>query len=285
MSMATARRSEPRPAEPTLPRPHRVRRRWRETADTFTFELEPVDGIRVGFDPGQFNMLYAFGVGEVPISISGDPALGGVVHTVRAVGPVTRRLCDAQRDDMIGVRGPYGTTWDLDGDDGGDVVVVAGGIGLAPLRPAIYQLLAQRERFGRVAVLVGSRSDRDLLYWRQLEGWRSRFDVHVGVTVDHAGPGWRGRVGVVTDLIARVGLDRDRTVALVCGPEVMLRRSAEALSDVGVAQDRIRVSLERNMKCAVGQCGRCQLAPMLLCRDGPVVTYDRAVPLLAVREL
>ncbi len=285
MSMATATRSEPGPAEPTLPRPHRVSRRWRETADTFTLRLEPLDGRPVEFEPGQFNMLYAFGVGEVPISISGDPASGEIVHTVRAVGPVSRRLCEAGRGDVVGVRGPYGTTWGLDTVEGGDVVVVGGGIGLAPLRPAIYQLVAQRERFGRVAVLVGSRSDRELLYWRQLQAWRGRFDLHVGITVDHAGLGWRGRVGVVTDLIAGVGLDRDRTMALVCGPEVMLRRSAEALRDAGLAPDRIRVSLERNMKCAVGQCGRCQLAPMLLCRDGPVVTYDRAVPLLAVREL
>jgi NAD(P)H-flavin reductase len=262
-----------------------VTRRWRETADTITMELEPPDGITVAFEPGQFNMLYAFAVGEVPISISGDPKARRMVHTVRAVGPVSRRLCEARRGDVLGVRGPYGTAWGLDANDGDDIVVVAGGIGLAPLRPAIYQLLAQREQFGRVALLIGSRSDRDLLYWRQLQTWRSRFDLHVGVTVDHAGPGWRGRVGVVTDLIPRLGLDPDRTVALVCGPEVMERRTAEALSDAGVPRDRIRVSLERNMKCAVGQCGRCQLAPMLLCRDGPVVSYDRASPLLAVREL
>jgi NAD(P)H-flavin reductase len=247
--------------------------------------LDPLDDVRDRFAAGQFNMLYAFGVGEVPVSISGDPASGEAIHTIRAVGPVTQRLCEARQGDVLGVRGPYGTSWSLEDCEGDDVVVVAGGIGLAPLRSAIYQALANRERYGSVALLVGSRSDRELLYWRQLESWRSRFDLHVGVTVDHAGADWRGRVGVVTDLISRISLRPSQTVALICGPEVMLRRSAEALCDAGVTRDRIRVSLERNMKCAVGQCGRCQLAPLLLCRDGPVVTYDRAAPLLAVREL
>jgi NAD(P)H-flavin reductase len=230
-------------------------------------------------------MLYAFGVGEVPISISGDPAAGEILHTIRAVGAVTQRLCEAGRGDVIGLRGPYGTTWDLDTSEGDDVVVVAGGIGLPPLRSAIYRVLAERERFGSVALLIGARSERDLVFRQQVEAWRSRFDLHVGVTVDHAGPDWRGRVGVVTDLISRASLRPEHTVALVCGPEVMLRRSAEALGDRGVRVERIQVSLERNMKCAVGQCGRCQIAPMLLCRDGPVVTYDRAASLLAVREL
>jgi NAD(P)H-flavin reductase len=283
--MAMATTSDQLSAEATLPRPHRVRRRWRETSDTVTIELEPIDNIRRGFVAGQFNMLYAFGVGEVPISISGDPAGGEILHTIRAVGPVTQRLYEAGRGDVMGVRGPYGTTWDLDTSDGDDVVVVAGGIGLPPLRPAIYQVLAERKRFGSVALLIGARSERDLVYLRQLEGWRSRFDLHVGVTVDHAGPAWRGRVGVVTDLISRASLRPEHTVAMVCGPEVMLRRSAEALGDLGMKRERIQVSLERNMKCAVGQCGRCQLAPVLLCRDGPVVTYDRAASLLAVREL
>lgn len=270
--------------DPTMPRPHRVRRRWRETSDTVTIEVEPLDNVRHGFAPGQFNMLYAFGVGEIPISICGDPA-GEIMHTIRAVGPVTQRLCEAARGDVVGVRGPYGTTWDLDTSDGDDVVFVAGGIGLPPLRPAIYQMLAERERFGNVGLLIGGRSERNLVYRRQLEAWRSRFDLHVGVTVDHAGPDWRGRVGVVTDLISRASLRPANMVALICGPEVMMRRSAEALGDIGVGHERIQVSLERNMKCAVGQCGRCQLAPMLLCRDGPVVTYDRAASLLAVREL
>jgi NAD(P)H-flavin reductase len=160
--MAMATQSELESFEPTVPRPHRVRRRWRETVDTVTVELEPVDGTRIEFAPGQFNMLYAFGVGEVPISMSGDPTAGVLAHSIRAVGPVTRRLCEARRGDLIGVRGPYGTEWGVDAAEGWDVIVVAGGIGLAPLRPAIYQLLAERERFGRVAILVGSRSEPDL---------------------------------------------------------------------------------------------------------------------------
>jgi NAD(P)H-flavin reductase len=269
-----------------IPSRYRVQERRRDLPDTVTLALEPLDGPAPRYAPGQFNMLYAFGVGEVPISISGDPTREGpLVHTVRAVGAVSRALCAARRGDVLGVRGPFGTGWDLGAAGGRDVVIVAGGIGMAPLRPVIYQLLAERERYGDVSLLVGARSPATLLYPRELRDWRGRFDLRVEVTVDHAERGWRGHVGVVTELLTAVRLDPARTAALVCGPEVMMRLTAAALADRGVPPAAIRVSLERNLRCAVGHCGHCQLGPVLVCRDGAVFDYQRVAPLLATREL
>ena len=267
------------------PAAFRVVGRTRETADTVTLALQPLDGPPPASRPGQFNMLYAFGVGEVPVSISGHHANGTLLHTVRAVGGVTAALVDAAPGTLVGVRGPFGTAWDVGAADGGDAVFVAGGIGLAPLRPAVVEVLAGRERFNRVVVLCGARSPETVLYRRQLSTWRGRFDVDVEVTVDYAAPGWRGHVGVVGQLVPRAPFDPRTTTAFVCGPEVMMRSATEALVLRGVAPGDVHLSLERNMKCATGHCGHCQLGPFLVCRDGPVVTYDRVAALLEVAEL
>jgi NAD(P)H-flavin reductase len=226
-------------------------------------------------------MLYAFGVGEVPISVSALPA----VHTVRSVGAVSAAICAAPPGAQLGVRGPFGTAWPLDRAEGRDVVVVAGGIGLAPLRPVVHRLLAERERYGRVVVLYGGRSPAELLYPDEVARWRARFDSEVEVTVDTADAGWHGRVGVVTGLIPRATFDPARTIAMMCGPEVMMRFTALALRDRGVAARDMFVSLERSMKCAVGHCGHCQLAQVFVCRDGPVFRWDAVEPLLRVHEL
>ena len=272
------------PAHPLAPAPCRIRRVARETRDTFTLELDVAPP--PAFRPGQFAMLYAFGVGEVPISYSGDPARSGVaVHTTREVGPVTRALGALRRGATLGCRGPYGTPWPLDDARGHDVVLVAGGIGLAPLRPAVYALAARRAEFGRVVVLYGTRGPADVLFARDLERWRRTADIDVQVTVDAGTPTWKGNVGVVTGLVPRATFDPSRTVALLCGPEVMMRFAAEALRARGVPSARIFVSLERNMKCAVGWCGHCQLGAAFVCRDGPVFGYDVAERLLAIREL
>jgi NAD(P)H-flavin reductase len=270
-----------------LPRLFRVQRYLQETDDTFTLELAPLDeGAPLAFAPGQFNMLYVFGVGEVPISISGDPDKPAVlVHTTRAVGTVTKVMARLRRGDVIGVRGPYGTPWPVDQAEGHDVVIVAGGIGLAPLRPALYRLLARRDRFGKVVLLYGTRTPDDILYRKELERWRARFDVDVYVTVDRAIAPWRGSVGVVTHLIPKAPFDPLSSVALICGPEIMMRFSVYELEKRGVAADRIFVSLERNMKCGVGTCGHCQFGPMFVCREGPVFAYTRVRDWLAVREV
>ena len=267
-------------------REFRVLRRRQDTRDTATLSLEPCDGARLAFAAGQFTMLYAFGVGEVPISISGDPTRAGpLLHTIRDVGGVTHTLTGVRRGDVLGVRGPYGTGWDVTDGRGGDLVLVAGGIGLAPLRPALLQVLARRGDYGRVVLLYGCRTPEDVLYARELEQWRGRFDLDVDVTVDYGPPQWRGKVGLVDSLIPRAGFDPAHTLALVCGPEVMMRTVAAALVDRGVRRDRVRVSMERAMDCGVGLCGHCQLRELFVCVDGPVFGYDRVERLLWLREV
>jgi NAD(P)H-flavin reductase len=265
------------------PRPHAVRRVRRETAETVTIDLDPAPGFAgFAFAAGQFNMLYRFGIGEVAISISGDPTKPErLTHTVRAVGAVSRALSGVKRGDVVGVHGPYGTGWPLAEAEGRDVVVVAGGVGLAPLRPALYQLLAHRGRYGRVLLLYGARTPADLLYRRELAAWGRRAEV--GVTVDRAAGGWQGNVGVVTQLLAKEQL-APSTVAMMCGPEVMMRFTIRELQRQGVPEEGIYVSLERNMKCAVGLCGHCQFGPTFVCKDGPVFRYDRVRPFLTIRE-
>jgi NAD(P)H-flavin reductase len=269
------------------PRTYRVTHAHREIPNTFTLGLQPEDGAAVpAFAPGQFNMLYVFGVGEIAISISGDPRQPTtLLHTVRSVGTVSRALRASRRDAVVGVRGPFGTAWPLASAEGKDVVLVAGGIGLAPLRPVIYHLMAERERYGRLTLLYGARSPADILYRRELHQWRARLDLDVLVTVDQAVPTWRGSVGVVTRLIARALGDAGKTVAMVCGPEIMMRLSAAELLTRGVAPDSIYVSIERNMKCALGFCGHCQLGSYFVCKDGPVFPLNRVHELLLRQEV
>jgi NAD(P)H-flavin reductase len=275
------------PADPMRPETYRVLSVRRETHDTFTLGLIPTAHKgTAAFAPGQFNMLYVFGVGEVPISISGDPGdLSTLVHTTRGVGMVTEAMRRLKRGGILGVRGPYGSSWPVAAATGKDVVVVAGGIGLAPLRPAIYHLLSHREQYGRVVILYGARTPDDILFTRDLEDWRARFDTHAFVTVDRAAGPWRGHVGVVPGLIPRAPFEPANTVALICGPEVMMRFTALELEKRGVPLARIFVSMERNMKCAVGFCGHCQYGPDFICKDGPVFPYERIRAILMRREI
>jgi NAD(P)H-flavin reductase len=273
--------------DPMRPEPFEVRRVRRETGDTFTMTLAPLSGAPSRpFDPGQFNMIYVFGVGEVPISVSGDPARPELlVHTIRAVGATTRALQRLRKGDWVGVRGPFGTSWPVDQAHGQDVVLVAGGIGLAPIRPALYHVLLHRALYGRVVLLYGARTPRDILYSRELREWRGRFDIDVEVTVDRATVEWQGAVGVVTRLVQRAPFDPVSAMAMICGPEVMIRFAAVALERRGVEASSIFVSVERNMKCGVVGCGHCQLGPFFVCRDGPVFAYQRIRPFFGLREV
>ena len=237
------------PAAPALPARYRVTGRLMETHDTVTLDLRPVDRPIPLHQPGQFTMLYAPGVGEVPVSISGTGPDQVLVQTVRAVGAVTRALCACAPGRMIGVRGPYGTDWDVASAADGDLLIVAGGIGLAPLRGALQAALGQRDAYRRIVVLIGARSPEELIFVRDLGEWHrrdaERQQFPRGEPHHDLGPADQGR---------------------------------------GAAA-RVRISLERNMRCGVAECGHCQLGPLLLCRDGPVVSYPVAAPLLAVREL
>jgi NAD(P)H-flavin reductase len=242
------------------------------------------DGYRAA--PGQFNMLYLPGVGESAISLSGDCAAeGSWRHTVRVAGRVTQTLAGQQVGDQIGVRGPFGTGWPMDDWLGRDIVLVAGGIGLAPVRAVIYELLRRRSEFGRITLIYGARDSQSLLYQREFAAWEAQ-GVMLCITVDRPSPDWMGDVGVVTLLLDRIALpDPNDTVVAICGPEVMIRYCALSAERRGVAAERIWVSLERNMQCAVGFCGHCQLGPEFICKDGPVLRYDRVRRLLAVEGL
>jgi NAD(P)H-flavin reductase len=269
-----------------VPRPFVVADNRRDTRDTVTLELVAADDEPLAFEAGQFTMLSAFGVGEVPISISGDPAHPEVLqHTIRNVGGVTRSLAHAAPGTALGIRGPFGHGWNVSDGRGGDVVFLAGGIGLAPLRPAILEVCADRASYGQVRLLYGSRTPEDILFGHDLHVWSREYDIVVEETVDAGTLGWRGHVGLVTQLVGRGGFDPARTLALVCGPEVMMRYAAQALSDRGVAPARLRLSMERNMKCGVGLCGHCQLRELFLCLDGPVLGYDLLEPFLTRAEL
>jgi NAD(P)H-flavin reductase len=266
-----------------VPTPLAIARTIREIDDVFTFSIEAPGGFP--FRPGQFNMLYAHGAGEVPISISGDPAEPArLVHTVRAVGRVTRAMEALAAGDVLGVRGPYGTGWPLDDVRGRDLVVVAGGLGIAPLRSAILHVLAHRGEYGRFTVLCGFRAPSQILYRTDLERWRGRFDCHLEAIVDRADRSWFGDVGVVTGLLARVPV-APGSAAFVCGPEGMMRFVVRDLMRRGLPAASIWLAMERNMRCGIGTCGHCQHGPYFVCKDGPVQRFDRLEPLFLVREV
>lgn len=269
------------------PVPYLIKKVYRDTADTFTVDLvSRTDSRAMSFAPGQFNMLYAFGVGDVPISISGDPgSTKRLVHTIRVVGAVTQAIRRLRAGDTVGVRGPFGTGWPVKAAEGRDVVLVAGGIGLAPLRPALYYLLANRKKYGKIAVLYGTRTPSDILYRSELEQWRARFDLEVEVTVDRSRGDWWGNIGVVPTLIPKASFDPLNAVAMICGPEVMMRFSVMALRRMGMTTSDIYISMERNMKCAIGLCGHCQFGAKFVCKDGPVFCYDSLADLFNKREV
>ncbi len=263
-----------------------IQRVIRESADTVTLMLADPEA-RAAFAPGQFNMLYVFGAGEAAISISGDPARPELLaHTVRALGSVTNPLATMKRGQPIGVRGPFGSGWPVGEAErrGATVLLLAGGIGLPPLRPVVYHFLRKRGGRNRIVLLYGVRTPADLLYKRELERWR-RDGAEVHVIVDRGDPSWPGRVGVLTDLLHSCEFDPANTIAMTCGPEVMMRAVARALAARGIAARDIYLSMERNMKCAIGMCGHCQFGPSFICKDGPVLALERLAPILGIREI
>jgi NAD(P)H-flavin reductase len=270
-------------ASELMPRRFRVGTVEHETPDTVTLTLVPVDGEPMYVRPGQFTMIYAFGVGEIPVSVSGygEP----LVQTVRAVGAVSSAICAVHPGSELGVRGPYGNHWPVEEAERGDLLIVAGGIGLAPLHGALHAVLAHRDRYREVILLYGARTPFDLLYRSELQVLAGNDDLQLDITVDTAAVGWRGKVGVVPELLQSASFEPLCTTALVVGPEIMMRYTLEALRERGVRDEQIYVSLERNMQCGLGHCGHCQLGPTLICRDGPIYPASEVAPLLGVREL
>jgi len=253
----------------------------RETADTVTLTVETDED----FQPGQFHMLTAFGVGECPISHSGHPKIGGVhEHTVRQAGAVSKALVGLTPGDTVGIRGAYGVGWPMDELRGEDVVIIAGGIGLAPLRPVVLAIESDPGAYGRASLLIGARTPGDIPFAADIERWKASSALDTFVTVDHADDGWKGPVGVVTRLLGPADVDRG-AIALLCGPEIMMRFAAGDLLALGFDPARIYVSLERNMECGVGVCGHCQLGEIFVCRDGPVLPWTKAERLMKVPQL
>jgi NAD(P)H-flavin reductase len=238
------------------------------------------------FRPGQFNMLYLPGLGEIAISVSGDPGLRGIVsHTIREAGNVTRALAKLPIGSSIGLRGPFGSHWPVENCVGRDVVLVAGGIGLAPLRPVVSYLLSHREDFGELTLIIGARESSGLLYASEYERWRSR-GIDVEATVDRADSSWHGKIGMVTNVLDRLPLrDAGQTILMTCGPEVMMWYTVQMALGRGLSAESLYVSLERNMNCAIGLCGHCQFGPEFLCKDGPVFRYDRVASILKEDDL
>lgn len=273
--------------DPMVPVPYRVTAVERETHDTVTFECVPESGgPGFAFTPGQFSMVYAFGAGEVPLGLSGSPDRHDTLtHTVREAGVVTRALTRLEPGATVGIRGPFGRGWPVEGAADHDIVIVAGGIGKAALRALVHYVVDRRSEFANVCILYGARTPDDILYVDDLQTWRGRFDMDVQVTVDRTNGDWRGNVGVVTKLIPRASFEPYRTIAYMCGPEIMMRYTMEALEQEGVAPSNIYCSMERNMKCAIGFCGHCQFGPAFVCKEGPVFSYERMKDLMAIREL
>lgn len=275
--------SNPWQSEPVV-----IRETIAEAAGVTTLRVAFVDGGRATtfqFRPGQFGMLYLPGAGEVPIGISDSSGQGRLSFTVRAAGNTTRGLTALSSGDTFGVRGPFGSWWPLEACRGRDVLIAAGGLGLPPLRPLVREVLANRAQFGRVFLLYGARTPDALIYAREYDDWR-RSGIEVSVTVDQADVRWSGKVGVVPLLLDRLEpLAPDRTVLLTCGPEVMMRYVILSALRRGLRKDQCWISTERNMQCAIGLCGHCQLGPEFICKDGPVFRYDRIERWLGVEAL
>lgn len=269
-----------------IPSLYRIDSVMHETEDTFTMAVSSQSDSPAQFLPGQFNMLYIFGVGEIPISVSGHPGNDRALeHTIRAVGVVTRAMANLSIGEAIGVRGPFGSHWPLEKAQQRDLLIVAGGLGLAPLRSAIYHVVSNRDSYRSLTVLYGTRSPEDIIYRNDIEDWKSNPAVTFRATVDHAKGEWDGNVGVVTSLIPKILIDAPNTVSFICGPEIMMKYTASELTSFGIEENNIYVSLERNMKCATGFCGHCQYGPEFVCKDGPVFSYSRVKRLLRIQEL
>lgn len=258
----------------------------KETADTWTLELKPSAGNAFRFAPGAFNMVYVFGTGEIPLSISGDPSKPEqLVHTIRSVGAVSQKISQLKTGERLGVRGPFGSSWPLETAQGKDLLLVAGGLGIAPLRPVIYHALAHRQSYGRILLIYGTRTPAEIIYRDELTAWQHKEDIDVEITLTRAGPEWHGHVGVVTTLIPEARMVPSRTVAMVCGSEVLMRSTVNQLLNYDFSPGNIFISMERNMKCALGFCGHCQFGPHFICKNGPIFRYDHIRHFFETREI
>lgn len=274
-------------SEPMSPRQFQVLRTNLDTKDVFTFSLKAQNGIPFFFKPGQFNMLYLPAIGEAPISISGDPSKPEeLVHTIRMVGPVTNALGALKEGEIVWVRGPFGAGWPVEASNGKDLLIVAGGLGLPPLRPVIYEACAKRADVRRISLIYGARTPQDLLFPDELKKWQQN-DIEVITTVDRSETAdeWQGNVGLVTKYLQHAAVEPLHTIVMTCGPEIMMRFVALEAIKLGVLPVNIYLSMERNMRCAIGLCGHCQMGKYFVCKDGPVFCYTDLLNYLEIKEI
>jgi len=249
-----------------------------ETVDTRTFRLEFKDEAFArdfSFRAGQFGEYSVFGAGESTFCIASPPTRDGYIEcTVKAAGKVTAELREVNVGDTLGFRGPYGNWFPVDDWLGKDLVFIAGGIGLAPVRCVVWNVLDRRAEFGAVTIVYGARSVGDLVYKRELEEWAARDDVTLVTTVDPGGetPDWTGKVGFVTPIVEEAAPSAQNAVAVLCGPPIVVKLTLPVLETLGFASDAVYTTLENRMKCGVGKCGRCNIGPVYVCKDGPVFT-------------
>ncbi len=264
--------------DPHVPHLAIIDKRVQESPTIFSLRLQYEDTDRqeaFEFAPGQFNMVSLFGVGEVAISIVNDPEDSHFFdHTIRVVGRVTKGLEKLQPGDRVGIRGPFGRGWPIDEAMGQDVLLVTGGLGCAPLVSVIRYLLRRRDHFGHIHILQGVKHADDLIWREQYEAWSKDHGVNVLLAADVASRDWPWQQGLVTELINQVNLRLERTITMLCGPEMMMLAAIAQLRELGLADHKIWLSMERNMHCGYGQCGHCQVGPHFVCKDGPVFCYS-----------
>ncbi|KTD61764.1 FAD/NAD(P)-binding protein [Legionella spiritensis] len=265
--------------DPCLPYPIEIIARTQESPTIFSLEARFTESKHheyFSFHPGQFNMLYLYGVGEVAISISSDPDEKTYLrHTIRAVGRVTKALQTIKKGDQLGLRGPFGQGWPVHQAQGKDVVIVTGGLGCAPTVSVINYILARRQKYGTLTLLQGVKHSEDFIFRKQYALWQQSPDTHVHIAADQAGPRWPWGIGYVTDMIQSITIDSSKTIAMLCGPEMMMYAAVKALVQKGMAEDNIYLSMERNMACGLGHCGHCQYGGLFVCKDGPVFAYPK----------
>ncbi len=272
---------------PYLPWEAEVVERVQESDSIFTLRLrltDPEARNQYRFVPGQFNMVYLYGVGEVAISIVSDPESEALLdHTIRAVGRVTHGLARLQAGERIGIRGPFGRGWPMPLAEGRDVFIVTGGLGCAPVVAVINYVLARRARFGRICIVQGVKHAEDMIWRERYAEWSAHPDVQVLLAAEHGGVLWPWHVGLVTELFDQTIVEPSRTIVMMCGPEGMMRAAAKGLMQRGIAPAEIYLSMERNMQCGVGHCGHCQFGGSFICRNGPVYRYSEVQALLGVK--
>lgn len=272
---------------PYLPWEVEVVERLEETPDIFTLRLrftDPAVHANYRFEPGQFNMLYMHGVGEVPISIVSDPEDEHLLdHTIRAVGRVTRGLEKLQAGNRLGLRGPFGRGWPLVEAEGGDVLLVTGGLGCAPVVSVINYIMRRRTRYGHLTIIQGVKHAADLIWREQYQRWASQPDTQVLLAADVGAAVWPWHVGPVTTLFDEAHIRAESCTVLMCGPEGMMKAVVKILLERGLPEQALWLSMERNMQCGVGHCGHCQIGGKFACKDGPVFNYPEIKALLAVK--